>query len=407
MAEVRVAETVQADYLTEVCALLWPQPARTRIGPRASARGRRQSELIVLPSRRSPRLLVPPGRRAAAAAMRGYGQGGSARTRLATQALTLLLASGLGGMVLRDRLVIEGPGHGALIETYLSDALGEPVVISMHLTAPRANRKPVLQVLTPAGMTVAYVKLGVNDLTRTLVGAEREALARLATVGLTRLQAPRVLSSGRWRDNEVLILAALPVRARRTPLRPGQLAGAMAELASSMPVRRAPLATSRFWQQLLARLDAAPDGAERAALRAALDQLARREGDQVLRFGAWHGDWTPWNMASTPGGLLVWDWERFAAEVPFGFDALHYWLQARVVPGHHDPLQAAAECVRRAAELVGPVGVAAREARLTALAYLAELSVRYLADRQEQAGARLGSPGRWLIPAISAAIGQQ
>ena len=35
-----------------------------------------------------------------------------------------------------------------------------------------------------------------------------------------------------------------------------------------------------------------------------------------------------------------------------------------------------------------------------ALLYLAELSTRYLSDRQAEAGARLGRPGAWLIPAI-------
>jgi hypothetical protein len=37
---------------------------------------------------------------------------------------------------------------------------------------------------------------------------------------------------------------------------------------------------------------------------------------------------------------------------------------------------------------------------VVALLYLAELSTRYLADRQAEAGARLGRPGTWLIPAI-------
>jgi hypothetical protein len=48
--------------------------------------------------------------------------------------------------------------------------------------------------------------------------------------------------------------------------------------------------------------------------------------------------------------------------------------------------------------------VPADEARLTALLYLAELSVRYLADRQAETGNRLGRPGSWLIPAIDEAM---
>jgi len=68
------------------------------------------------------------------------------------------------------------------------------------------------------------------------------------------------------------------------------------------------------------------------------------------------------------------------------------------------PPAAAAGCVSAAPATLAPFGVPAGEARLTAVLYLAELSVRYLADRQAEAGARLGRPGSWLIPAIDEAM---
>lgn len=125
-----------------------------------------------------------------------------------------------------------------------------------------------------------------------------------------------------------------------------------------------------------------------------------------LAFGAWHGDWTPWNMASTGQGLLVWDWERFTRDVPVGFDALHYWLQTEVVPARGEPRAAAAGCIDRAPELLAPFGTGQAEARLTAILYLADLATRYLTDRQDKAGAKLGQAGAWLIPAITGAAAQ-
>ena len=125
-----------------------------------------------------------------------------------------------------------------------------------------------------------------------------------------------------------------------------------------------------------------------------------RSTDPELGFGAWHGDWTRWNMASTSAGLLLWDWERFTRPVPVGFDPLHYGLQTAVVRRRRPPRDAAAECVENAATTLAPVGVPAAEAQLVAVLYLAELSARYLADRQAEAGARLGCPGTWLIPAM-------
>jgi hypothetical protein len=107
-------------------------------------------------------------------------------------------------------------------------------------------------------------------------------------------------------------------------------------------------------------------------------------------------------MANTGRGLLVWDWERFTQGVPLGFDALHYWLQLDAAK--HDPRLAAGRCLDRAPRQLAPFGVPARQAQLTAVLYLADLATRYIADRQAQAGARLGETGSWLIPAIAGAV---
>jgi hypothetical protein len=100
----------------------------------------------------------------------------------------------------------------------------------------------------------------------------------------------------------------------------------------------------------------------------------------------------------------VWDWERFASGVPVGFDALHHWLQVEVSMAHRNARAAAARCVDEAAQLLAPFGIEARVARLTAVLYLADLATRYLADRQAEAGAPLGAPGVWLIPAVGEVI---
>jgi len=218
------------------------------------------------------------------------------------------------------------------------------------------------------------------------------------------LTVPAVLHYGSWQDLPVLVLSPLPVWQRRTPLLPGRLALAMSQVAGVAGIERGPLIASGYWRALARRLAAADDTADRSALVAVLGGIGSQAGSAEVSFGAWHGDWTPWNMASTRGGLLVWDWERFSVGVPFGFDALHCWLQAQVVSGQRDPRTAAAECLTRAPDLLAPLHVAADEARCTALAYLAELATRYLADRQAAAGARLGAPGRWLIPALAAEL---
>jgi len=400
-------------FLDEVCALLWPAPASATPGSAdRTAPPVAGSELIVVPSLRDPRLLIPAGRRAGAAAVRRYGEPGSRRARLTTRALSLALASGAGKILLRDRLRIRVPAGAPTIEAHLRAQLGRDVRLSMHLGAARANRKPVLQLLTPDGATVAFAKVGAAALTRQLVRAEAAALDRLRVAGLTTVTVPAVRHLGCWAGLDVLVLSALPVWRPRRVLAAGQLAAAMNEVARVDGCISAPLADSGYWRQLSQRLARAPGSADRQALLAELTELEGRSANVVLTFGAWHGDWTPWNMACTRDGLLLWDWERFATGVPVGFDALHYWLQAAVVAGQHGsrqhgPAGAAADCIRRAPELLGPLGVGPAAARLTALLYLCELSTRYLTDRQAEAGARLGAPGQWLIPAISTALSER
>jgi hypothetical protein len=406
--------------MREFCELLWPPPAvitldgssrhmphfpRTaRPGSRNHANGGGGTFILVPGTRRLP-LLVPATGRAAAAAVRHYSTRGSPTVRLAAKGFSLCLAGGLGWVVPWAGVRIDAPPGTDTIEAFLGDMVAQDIRLSMYLGPARANRKPVLLILTPAGDPVAFAKIGFNQLTCDLVRTERTSLIHLREAGLTQITVPRVLHHDRWRGLDVLVLSALPAGLRSRPLPPAKLTAAMSEVTRVGGLRSEPLGESKYLQCLRDRLAGADDGPERAALQQALGDIVARAGDTVLTYGAWHGDWAPWNMANTDSGLLVWDWERFACGVPIGFDALHYQLQRQVAPGRRgDPMAAATQCPQRAAPLLAPFGVSAGKARLTAALYLAELATRYLVDRQAKAGARLGAPGDWLIPAVVAEV---
>jgi hypothetical protein len=391
-------------YLREFCDLLWPSPATVtfaRPAPGRGGRGSAQAEFILLLGMRRPRLLIPAASRAGAAAVRGYGEPGSRSAQLGARALSFALASGLGGAMLRSRIRVHAPPGTETIESFLQAALGRDLLISAYLGPARANRKPVLQLLTPRGELAGFAKIGTSLLTRALVQTERDALTRLSRAGLTDVTVPRVLHYGEWHEMNVLVLSALPVWLRRRPVDDALLAAAMKSVASVGGLRSEPLAAGSYWERLTSRLAAVDESAERDTLLGALGTLSAQSGDARLALGSWHGDWTPWNMASTNGGLLVWDWERFTDGVPLGFDALHYKLQRDVVPGRRDPRSAATACIEDAPGSLAAFGLSASEARVTGILYLADLATRYLADRQAQAGAVLGAPGAWLIPAIT------
>jgi hypothetical protein len=399
--------------LRQVCGLLWPPPAVVTLeagrpglagfgGPPAGAPGTHDFTLV--PGIRRPPLLVPAGRRAAATAVRHHSRPGSPAVRLGVRALSMGMASGLGGMLRCGRVRVSVPAGADTIESYLNTVLSSDIRVSMSLGTARANRKPVLQLLDANGHTVGFAKVGINKLTGELVSAEQASLARLARARLTKITIPQVLHYDTWHGLDVLVLSALPAWLADRPLPASQLTAAMAELAAVDGLRREPLHTSSYLAQLRSRLAAAAATAEQAALLSAIDTLDDRAGTETLTFGCWHGDWSPWNMAHTSHGLLVWDWERFTSGAPLGFDALHHQLQATVASGRQPPRAAASRCLEQAPTQLAPFHIPPRPARLTAVLYLADLATRYLADRQAQAGAHLGSPGTWLIPAITSEI---
>ncbi|BFU46947.1 hypothetical protein [Krasilnikovia sp. MM14-A1004] len=386
---------LRAQYLTEVLGLLYPPPCTAH---RGRAAGETVAEYVVVPDARRPRLLVPTSRRVAAAAVRRYAEPQSRTARLKRDAVVAALRTGMSGVLLRDRIRVTGPVEES-IDGHLREALGRELSVSIHIGPARANRKPVLQLISPAGETFGFGKLGTGPLTQRLVREETNALVALGAAGLSKLTVPRVLHAGQWRGLQVLVQSALPVWLPRAPLTPRRLAAAMLDVAGCCGYSTATLTASPYWGEVRGRLAAVADRAEGRALATAADLLAGRVGGTMLRFGAWHGDWAPWNMANLADALLVWDWERFATGVPVGFDAVHYELQRRI-QADGDAAGAVDATVRRAGELLAPFGLATEVRELTALLYLVDLAARYLTDRQAEAGARLGVLGTWLLPVL-------
>ncbi|HEU5107812.1 MAG TPA: hypothetical protein VFT95_04475 [Micromonosporaceae bacterium] len=384
----------RAAYLPELAALVWPAPADATL-----RRDRREAGgYAVVPSAARPRLLVPTAsRRAAASAIRHSTEAIGLKARLRRQALAAAFRAGVGPLAFRDRLVVDGDG----LDTHLADVLGRPALVSIHIGPARANRKPVLQLLGPRGEALGYAKLGVDPLTQALVDAEAAALTRLAGVDLGPVTVAEVLHHGRWNGHALLVQSALPVRRPRPAPSDAAAArdAAIRSVAAGLGVRRQGYAGSAYAKRLAADVDALGDRTEAARLRAVLDAVTR--ADPVLGFGAWHGDWNDGNSAALADGrVLVWDWERFDADVPLGYDALHLRLQTAVTRTGTEPVDAARSLLAGAAATLAPFEQPTGVADAVAALYLVDLAARYLRDRQAEAGARLGHVDAWLLPAV-------
>ncbi|MGV9805515.1 hypothetical protein [Micromonospora chersina] len=378
-------------YLGELAGLIWPEPAEPAL--RKGGGG-----WVVVPSASRPRLLVPTGSgRAAASAVRHSTEAVGRKARLVRQGLATAFRLGLGPLVFRDRLVVTGGG----LDAYLAEVLGERALVSLHIGPARANRKPVLQLLGPDGRALGYAKLGVDPLTRALVEAEAAALRRLADLPLGPVTVAGVRHHGDWHGHALLVQEALPVRLPRATPAAAEAAerAAMVTVAGCLGVRRRSWAGSDHAARLADAVDGLGARPEAGRLRAALKTVA--DLDPTVAFGAWHGDWNGGNSAVLADGrVLVWDWERFEADVPVGYDELHRVVQTAIGNDGVEPVEAARALIAAADRALAPFDPDGRGADLVAVLYLVELAARYLRDRQAEAGARLGHVDAWLLPAV-------
>ena len=378
-------ETPPTAGLDWACRLLFGaggQVVARRRGEPAPAGFERAEAYLALPRAANPRLLVPLGSsRAAAAALARNHDATSPKARLGRAALGAGLKVGLTQRV-ADRVDVfvdpslsaaERPQH--LLTEHLREIFGRPdLEMAVILGVPRLNRKPVLQVLASDGTVVGYVKAAWNDLTAGLVRNEARVLADLAAAEPTTFTPPAFVAAGPWGDLELIAASALPNAARPDPaqiLDPPM--AVIAEIAGLWGRSTAPLADSPYWAGVRERLtvQGGSDGLQRA-----VDWIERRHGRDDIAFGAWHGDFTPWNMARRGDTTYLWDWER-AAAAPAGLDLLHFLFQGICRFERKTPAAAVSHCSERLASLLPVLDVEAGSERALWLLYRLELLFRY------------------------------
>lgn len=387
-------ETPPTAGLDWACRLLFgsggPVLARRR-GEPAPAGFERAEAYLALPRAANARLLVPLGSpRAAAAALARNHDATSKKARLARAGLGAGLKVGLTQRV-ADRVDVfvdaalspaDRPRH--LLTEHLRGVFGRrDLEMAVILGVPRLNRKPVLQVLAADGTVFGYVKAAWNDLTAGLVRNEARVLAGLAAARPATFTPPAFVAAGPWGGLELIAASALPNAARPDPaqiLDPPM--AVIAEIAGLWGRSTARLADSPYWAGVRQRL-AAQGGSE--VLQRAVDWIERRHGGDDIAFGAWHGDFTPWNMARSARGrgvpgedstTYLWDWER-AAAAPAGLDLLHFLFQGVCRFEGQTPAAAVDRCSERLAHLLPVLDVEAGSARALWLLYRLELLFRY------------------------------
>lgn len=378
---------------------LWGVGARVR-QPRMVPPGAAGTVFAAIPRPADPKILVPVrSRRAAAATLRNYTSPSSGRGRARAHVLSAVGATGILRWWPRS-LVVEA-ANGTGLVGHIGSVLEMDLLPGIHLGPPRANRKPVVHLMRKDGTVVGFAKVGVNDLTNERIVREVDALKQLARVSLKRLIVPDVLFSGSWDGLSYVVLSPVPTwpKGRIDKTIRDQ---SVRELGGAFGTQEWSLSQAPWWRQLLVALDDL-SGAGATELSELARRLDEAKSEVVLRHGAVHGDWTPWNMAQAPGGTVVWDWERFRTQVPLGWDVLHYELELARTRGF-----SAAHAVRSlqpgAEGLVCRNGATPQSGDLLVATYLLHLGERFLRDRQAEVGEGRGSLKEWLVPELSRVV---
>lgn len=384
--------------LVDTMAGFWPgaevalERGRGRAGARDAAC---LAEWALVPGPRSPQQLVPlTSPRAASRVLRRFSAAASLKATSARLAAATAVR-GSRGAVLGHRVRVRGSSTGSLDE-HLTEQLGRPVCWSLGIGPVRVNRKPVLQIFDERGRPLAFGKIGDVD-SREDVAAEAEALARVGAQSWRSMEVPRLVSRTEWNGLLVVLMTPLATSPWQRPADqwhpPGPPMQELQDRYAEQPVPLSELPWTRRQREILRRLaereGAGPDERGEAGRAAAcLEQLLERAGDRETVATAWHGDWSPWNVARAGRDRWqVWDWERFEVGVPAGLDRQHWYVNAMTRASGESPASVRAGLAAAAAGLPDHSGAL----------YLVAIATRYAAGRERRRGPAISGRLRLVV----------
>ena len=285
----------------------------------------RQHRFAVLPSRNQPRWLLPlTSDRRAIDGFELYTPYSRA-TRLMKALVVRVRAIGWEGWVRHSVLVA---ARAPLpIEKLASEITGEKhLTFAFSLGTPGSVQKLTVQVMCGDGAILGYLKMPLKSGAEQRLRREADVLQKLHSFPRLRAHIPQLLFAGTWDGRYAVFQSAID--GEGGPVRWTQRHEEFLKILHScepsiLPGSRVVQKIGHRWDQVSTRLGTSWQRLGHEALRIASGELNSLQ----LSCGIQHGDFVPWNTHLHPNGLLLFDWESAAWQVPVLWDKFHFLSQ--------------------------------------------------------------------------------
>ncbi|MBI3668703.1 MAG: hypothetical protein HY237_02825 [Acidobacteria bacterium] len=280
----------------------------------------------VLPSRKSPRLLLPiEDRRTMLEGLQIY-EPYTPVGRLLKFLLVGAIKAGWQGWA-GDQILLATRQPLAL-ERLVQDVTGEAhPSLALSLGSPNSHCKLTVQAMRPGGETLGYIKLPLRRTAVERVRHEAGVLSRLWDFEYMRPHIPRVLHAGEWEGSYLLFQSPGPISRGPVefgPMHEGYFQRLWSVQTVSKPGHAVVEEVSRNWRAL----EPAMNDRWRELGSRALGRARAELNGIMIPCGVMHGDFGPSHTRVRRGELYVFDWEVAAWDAPNLWDIFNFHLMS-------------------------------------------------------------------------------
>ena len=284
----------------------------------------------LVPSHSAPRWIIPlDNRRVASDSLRFYNPG-SLKGKLFKQIVSNLAYLGIQRVWGRYRLLVASKedAQDASLSAFLQELLRvRDICLAFSTGTPGYYRKTTAQVMSKDGRALAYAKIASTPQAQRLLMQEAKVLRRLAELRLSTGHVPRLLYSGQFHGNELLVQSAQSGKTRKSSRRLDRRhIEFLADIFNQTNTWN-PFLESDYWIRIKKDFELLRERISdkwQRRLENGLEICESTLANKAIPMGLCHRDFVPWNTYLERGHLYVFDWE-YAVEqgIPF-WDIFHF-----------------------------------------------------------------------------------